>query len=98
MRIRIASTLAALLAASQPIVVYAEVSSSSIPMNFEACLAKKESVIAALGMSPTDIIPVVNTGILTITRVCTVDGSVLITCSKPDQKMIVTRSTDTCGD
>lgn len=66
--------------------------SQSVSMSFEACLAAKERTIASLGVNPRDIIPIVNTNVMTMTRVCTADGSVLITCSKPDSKMVITRS------
>ncbi len=68
------------------------VQSKTVPMKFSICLATKESTIANLGVSPRNIIPIVNTGILTVTRVCTIDGSVLITCSKLDEHMVITRS------
>ncbi|TVT59848.1 MAG: hypothetical protein FHK82_02390 [Sedimenticola thiotaurini] len=61
-------------------------------LSFEDCLARKTQVIASLGIHPQNLMPIVNTGILTIDRVCTVDGSVLITCSKLDRKMIITTS------
>lgn len=66
--------------------------SHSEQMTFEECLAHRERVIISLNVNPQNIIPVVNTGIVTITRICTADGSVLITCSKPDQKMVLTMS------
>jgi len=66
--------------------------SQSVSMSFEACLAAKERTIASLGVNSKDIIPIVNTNVMTMTRVCTADGSVLITCSKPDSKMVITRS------
>jgi len=69
--------------------------SNSIPMSFQDCLSRKTQVIASLGVNPRHIIPIVNTGIMTMDRICTSDGSVLITCSKPDRKMIVTKSAAT---
>jgi len=71
-------------------------SSQTIPLSFEECIARREVVISQMGVSPRDIIPVVNTQIMTVTKVCTVDGSVLVTCSKPDRKMILTKSTSSC--
>ena len=66
--------------------------SQSIDMSFEKCLVTKQSTIASLNVKPSDIKEIVNTSILTITKVCTVDGGVLISCSKPDNKMVITRS------
>lgn len=70
----------------------AKPSSQSISMSFEQCISKRESVIASLGVNPRDIKPIVDTGLMTMTRICTNDGSVLITCSSVDQKMIITQS------
>lgn len=64
----------------------------TLSLPFNECLARKAQVIASLGVNPRDIIPIVNTGIMTMDRICTVDGSVLITCSKPDRKMAITQS------
>lgn len=67
--------------------------STSRAMSFDECQSLQANVIAQLNVPPEDIIHVVNTAILTITRVITADGSVLISCSDPDQKMVITRST-----
>lgn len=64
----------------------------TLSVSFDECLARKAQVIASLGVNPRDIIPIVNTAIMTMDRICTVDGSVLITCSKLDRKMAVTKS------
>jgi len=66
--------------------------SQSIPMSFRECLSRKVQVIASLGVNLRDVIPLVNTNIMTMDRICTSDGSILISCSKPDKKMIVTNS------
>lgn len=73
---------------------YAETKTMSL--EFNDCIARREQVISSLNVNPRDIIPVVNTGIMTMTRVCTVDGSVLVTCSKPDAKMVITTSPKQC--
>lgn len=57
-------------------------------MSFEACLAVIRQVAADIGMAPINI---AETGILRIVRFPTSDGSVLVTCSKPDRKLIITR-------
>jgi len=81
---------------SIPTSAFAAEISESTPMSFEECLSRKEAVVAQLRVNPSDIITVVNTNMVTITKLCTVDGSVLVTCSKPDKKMVITRSTDSC--
>lgn len=72
--------------------VYADVQSKSIPMSFDECQANQANTIAQLNVPASDIEPIVNSSVLTITRVYTADGSVLISCSEPDQKMVVTMS------
>jgi hypothetical protein len=66
--------------------------SESMPMSFSACLGMKAKVLADLNVRPGDIREIVNTSTLTMTRVCTADGSLLITCSEADQKMVLTTS------
>ncbi|PHN32148.1 hypothetical protein AO240_09065 [Pseudomonas sp. ICMP 460] len=73
-------------------VVYADAQSKSISMSFDECQSYQASTIAKLNVPASDIEPIVNSSVLTITRVYTADGSVLISCSKPDQKMVVTMS------
>lgn len=89
MRIRIGILSAVVVSG----LAHAEAQSKSIPMSFDECQAYQASTIAKLNVPATDIEPVVNSSILTITRVYTADGSVLISCSKPDKKMVVTMST-----
>lgn len=75
----------------------AVVDTTSVSVSFDECIARRELVIAKLNVNPRDIVPIVNTGILTMTRVCTSDGSVLVSCSKPDSKMVITQSTNGCN-
>lgn len=63
--------------------------SSSRPMSFEKCIATIQVMSERFG-APENI---VETSILRIVRYHTSDGSVLVTCSKPDRKMVVTQST-----
>ncbi|MFG0466586.1 hypothetical protein ACF8LF_18420 [Pseudomonas putida] len=72
---------------------FAAADSKSMSMSFERCQAVQQSTIAQLGVPASDVISVVNTKALTITRVLTSDGSILISCSAPDQKMVITTST-----
>ncbi len=87
----IVGTIAAGGAFAQPI------SSESRPATFEQCVSAREQTIASLGVSPRDIIPVINTPDMTITKLCVADGAVLITCSRADKKMTVTRSANRAG-
>lgn len=66
--------------------------SFSQPMSFEACRQHIDNQMQQLGVLPRDVIVIVSTGVLTMTRICTSDGSILYTCSKLDQKMVVTDS------
>ncbi|MCY1305026.1 hypothetical protein D9M69_641220 [compost metagenome] len=75
---------------------FGEASSTSTYATFEQCEAVKSKVITDLNVSPSKIIPIINTSLMTVTRICTADGSVLISCSREDEKMIVTRSTTGC--
>jgi hypothetical protein len=63
--------------------------SSSRPMSFEKCIATIQVMSERFG-APENI---VETSILRIVRYHTSDGSVLVTCAKPDRKMVVTQST-----
>ena len=69
---------------------HAEAKSESRAMDFEACKSFTEKSVRDLGV-PYDA--VVRTGILWITRISVSDGAVLITCSKPDGKLVLTQST-----
>lgn len=56
------------------------------PMSFEACLASIRSVATELRSAPVNV---VETSDLRIVRFLTSDGSVLVTCSRPDGAMLV---------
>jgi hypothetical protein len=66
-----------------------EPQSTSQPMSFEDCLQAIRQTASQLGIAPLNV---VETNILRMVRFCSEDGSVLVTCSEPDQKMVVTRS------
>jgi hypothetical protein len=74
--------------------VFAQAESTSVNMSFEKCQSVQANTIAQLDVPANDIVHVVNTSILTITKIYTVDGSILISCSNPDQKMVITKSTE----
>lgn len=58
-------------------------------MSFEDCLKTIRSVASDFGVTPMNI---VETDILRIVRFNTADGSVLVSCSRPDNKMVLTKS------
>lgn len=58
-------------------------------MSFEKCIATIQVMSERFGV-PTNV---VETSVLRIVRYHTSDGSVLVTCSKPDRRMVVTQST-----
>jgi hypothetical protein len=55
-------------------------------MSFESCLATIRQVATKLAVAPINI---VETDILRMVKFKTVDGSVLVTCSRPDNEMII---------
>ena len=55
-------------------------------MPFEHCLLTIAKVAKDLGVNPHHI---VDTNIVRMSRFHTSDGSVLVTCSRPDRKMII---------
>lgn len=59
-------------------------------MAWDQCLAVKAEMQARLDVGPRKIIDIVNSTALTVTRLCTPEGAVAITCSKADQTLIVT--------
>jgi hypothetical protein len=61
-------------------------------MAFESCLLLIRKTAAKLGVAPTNI---VETDILRVVRFPTNDGSgqsILVTCSKPDEKLVINLS------
>lgn len=72
--------------------VYAEIPSESRNMDFDECKKLQASTLLSSVGTKTKVFSTVTTDILTSIRVCTTDGSVLLSCSKPDNKMVVTKS------
>lgn len=66
-----------------------EPKSQTQSMSFEGCLLVIRNTAGELGVAPVNI---VETSDLRIVRFPTADGSVLVTCSRPDQKMVITQS------
>jgi hypothetical protein len=67
--------------------------SSSQSMPFEQCLEVIRRTASELGVAPVNI---VETDILRIVRFCAVDESILVSCSRPDEKLVLTRSPYRC--
>lgn len=88
------SILAAIAIAATPAFASAAAESSSVSMSFEKCQAAQANTIAQLNVPPSDIVHIVNTSAMTMTRVYVADGSVIITCSAPDNKMVITKSSE----
>lgn len=62
-----------------------------VAMSFSDCKSRlSASMLAVAGNYKTDLI--VNSSEMAMGRICTNDGSVLITCSNPDQTMITKKS------
>ena len=61
--------------------------STSEPMSFEKCVLSIQMLATQLGIAPINI---VETTQMRMVRFPTSDGSVLVTCSKPDQKRVIT--------
>lgn len=87
------SVFAAMLIA-MPAIATAAAESTSTSMSFEKCQAIQASTIAQLNVPPKDIIHIVNTSTMTVTKLYVEDGSVIVTCSAPDQKMVITKSSE----
>ena len=63
--------------------------SESRSLSFDACNSAINDMSGQIGVRPLEI---VNTQDVRTVRMLADDGSVLITCSKPDRRMVVTRS------
>lgn len=88
------NVLAAIAIAVAPAFAAAAAESSSVSMSFEKCQAAQANTIAQLNVPPGDIVHIVNTSTMTMTRLYVEDGSVIVTCSAPDQKMVITKSSE----
>ena len=88
------SLFASIILLTMPAIVSAAAESSSVPMSFEKCQSAQANTIAQLNVRPGDIVHIVNTSVMTMTRIYVDDGSVLITCSAPDSKMVITKSSE----
>lgn len=74
-------------------IVESGVVSQSADVDFATCMQQQNEMTAMLLSSGNyRVIPIVQTGFLSIVRFCANDGSVLHTCSAEDRKMVVTMS------
>ena len=76
-------------AATLPHAAAAQVKTETTDASFEVCLESIRRISTQIGVAPINI---VETDIMRMVRFPTSDGSVLVTCSKPDRKMVVTQS------
>lgn len=88
--------LVGMLATGLSLAAHGEATSQSHRATFDECLATQAKVVAQLNVAPSRIKPIVNTSVMTMTRICVDDGSVIISCSKPDEKMVITQSDKGC--
>lgn len=63
-------------------------------MEFGKCLGFLAEAGGVSGQAPINI---VETNIVRMVRLPASDGSILLTCSRPDQKLVVTLSSSRCG-
>lgn len=74
------------------------VESKSSDMDFSTCVMQQAAFSEAILSSGNyKVIPIVDTEILSMVKFCTNDDSVIHTCSAPDNKMVVTKSTNREG-
>lgn len=76
--------MTSLNASAEPVVT-----SQSRSISFEGCLETIKTFSSQIGVAPINII---ETSIMRTVRYPTKEGSVLVTCSKPDNKMVLTTS------
>lgn len=71
------------------------VESHSQQMDFSSCISLQKQTADFLGGQT--VLHLVNTSDLSVVKYCTTNGAVLITCSKPDEKMVTTKSDNMKG-
>jgi hypothetical protein len=59
------------------------------PMLWDDCLAAKAEMQARLDVGPQKVIDIVKSAALDVTRLCTREGTVAISCSRANQTLIV---------
>jgi len=88
MKVAVALHLPVLALALSVSAAAVEATSRALPLSFNKCRGIILYVGVQIGVAPINI---VETSTTRIVRFDTADGSVLITCSRPDQKMVITR-------
>ncbi len=84
-RLRLAAAVALVLAMSAG----ARAETETTPMAWDDCLVAKAELQARLDVGPKKVIDIVKSTALDVTRLCTKEGTVAISCSKANQTMIV---------
>lgn len=77
-----------------PLTAEADERTKTMSMSFERCVATIQLTATKLGITPVNI---VETSILRMVRFPVSDGSMLVTCSKPDAKMVIVQTSNVCG-
>jgi hypothetical protein len=83
-----AIVLAGMLALATSPAAIAETTTTK-PMAWEDCLAAKAEMQLKLAVEPDRVIDIVTSAALNVTRLCTSEGAVSISCSKADQTLII---------
>ena len=68
------------------------IKSGSTPMDFTECVKQQNAWSDFMIMKGYKVAPIMINSQASIVRYCTDEGSVIITCSNPDQKRVVTQS------
>ncbi len=68
------------------------IKSGSTPMGFTECVKQQSAWSDFMSMKGYKVAPIMINDQVSIVRYCTDEGSVIITCSNPDQKRVVTQS------
>ena len=84
-RLRLAAAAALVLAMSAGARAETEIK----PMPWDDCLAAKAEMQARLDVGPKKVIDIVKSAALDVTRLCTKEGTVAISCSKANGTLIV---------
>ncbi len=85
---RLWAILLALMAVGS--VVDARAETLTRQMGWDECLAAKAEMQAKLDVVPRKVIDIVSSASLAVTRLCTSEGAVAISCSKSSQILMVT--------
>jgi len=75
---------------------HGEESTTSVRASFAVCVKAQANVVAQYKVQPDKVIPISNNSSVAITKICTGDGSVLVTCGKTEEKMVITQSDKRC--